>query len=49
MPFYKFGPSDLLVNTIKAHPQFEFVVYDGKIYLNDIPHISGVFDITTHG
>ena len=47
MPFYKFGPSDLLVNTIKAHPQFEFVVYDGKIYLNDMPHISGGQDFSS--
>jgi len=39
----KFGPNDVLKNTMKAHPSCEFFVFDGKIYYNNTPTISGAF------
>jgi len=39
----KFGPNDVLKNTMKAHPSCEFFIFDGKIYYNNTPTISGAF------
>ena len=41
MPYYKFGPNDLLYNQLKAHPQTEFIIYDGASYYNSVPQVSG--------
>lgn len=35
MSYKKFENSDLLYNTIKVKPRFEFKIYNGKIYLNN--------------
>ena len=37
MALKKFGPNDLIVNTIRARPKFEFFVYDATVYYNNTP------------
>jgi hypothetical protein len=41
MPYRKFGENDVFVNTMRAHPQVDFVIFDSKIYYNNIPEQSG--------
>tara|TARA_Y100000592_G_scaffold90581_1_gene149371 strand:- start:462 stop:1709 length:1248 start_codon:yes stop_codon:yes gene_type:complete len=41
MPYRKFGDNDVFVNTMRAHPQVDFLVFDGKAYYNNIPEQSG--------
>ena len=43
MSFRKFGPTDVLLNTMKAHPDCEFFVFNGNIYFNSTPEHSGAF------
>jgi len=42
MSFKKFGDKDVFINTMKAYPQNEFLIYDSKIYWNNIPDQVGV-------
>jgi len=39
--FKKFGANDVVLNTMKAHPQSEFFIYDGVTYYNSTPQQSG--------
>ncbi|MDP6584837.1 MAG: hypothetical protein QF535_09280, partial [Anaerolineales bacterium] len=41
MSIKKFGPKDILANTMRTHPSCEFFIYDGQIYYNNIPYVSG--------
>ncbi len=41
MPYRKFGENDVFVNTMRAHPQVNFAIVDGKLYYNNIPEQSG--------
>ena len=34
MALYKFSPTDILHNQMKAHQKSEFFIYDGKVYYN---------------
>ena len=43
MSLRKFGPTDVLLNTMKAHPECEFVIFNGNIYFNSVPEHSGAF------
>jgi len=43
MPFYKFGPKDILRNRIKTYPDNIFFVHQGNIYYNNRNAISGAF------
>jgi hypothetical protein len=43
MSLRKFGPNDIITNTLKAHPSCEFFIYDSKIYYNNVPARSGAF------
>jgi len=43
MSLKKFGPEDVIVNTMKAHPSCEFFIFDGKTYYNNTPERSGAF------
>jgi len=43
MPYYKFKESDILYNTIKAHPPVKFDIYNRKVYLNNVNFITGAF------
>ena len=41
-----FGPNDIIYNTVKAHPQYDFFIYDRKVYLNDEKLIAGRHNTT---
>jgi len=43
MSLKEFGPNDVILNTMKAHPSCEFFIFDGKIYYNNMPAYSGAF------
>ena len=43
MSLKKFGENDVVLNTMKAYPSCKFFVFDGKIYYNDTPAVSGAF------
>ena len=43
MSLKKFRPNDIIINTMKAHPRCEFFIYNGRVYFNDIPQMSGTF------
>jgi hypothetical protein len=43
MSYKKFNESDIILNSLKAYPNCEFVVFDGNIYYNDRPSQSGAF------
>jgi len=45
MSLKKFGPNDLLINTMKAHPSCEFFIFDSNVYYNNIPHTSGTINL----
>jgi hypothetical protein len=41
MSFKKFERNDLLLNTMKAYPDNEFIIFDSKVFWNSIPDQSG--------
>ena len=41
MAFRKFGPNDVNINTMKAHPKSEFFIYDSCIYYNNQTRLTG--------
>jgi hypothetical protein len=41
MPYFKFGPNDIFHNRIKTYPKTEFVIYDGRVYYNNNPILTG--------
>mgnify|MGYP003651364177 CR=1 FL=1 len=41
--YKKFGSNDVFYNTIKAHPENEFFVYNSTVYYNEQPRIQGAF------
>ena len=43
MPFYEFGPNDILRNRLKTHPDINFVIYDKNVYYNNKTNISGTW------
>ena len=43
MPYYRFKENDLFYNRIKAHPQINFVIYDGLVYYNNRNFEAGSF------
>jgi len=49
MALYKFGPNDVFHNRVKAHPQSEFLVYNGDIYYNNKTAVSGAFTSSIGG
>ena len=52
MPYYKFKPEDLLYNRIKTFPQQNFVIFDGKVYINGFKNSQANFNnvnATTQG
>ena len=40
MSFRKFGPNDIVLNTMRAFPQVRFDIYNTKVYYNNTPHQS---------
>jgi len=47
MSIKKFGPNDVILNTMKTHPSCEFLIYDGRVYYNNQPELSGAFSPQT--
>ena len=43
MSFRKFGPTDIVLNTMRAFPNVNFLIYNSKVYYNNTPHQSGAF------
>ena len=43
MPYYDFKPEDLIYSTIKTNPKFNFVIYNGKVYIDNKLHSKGKF------
>ena len=43
MPFYKFKDNDIYVNTVKTHPQLDFLIYKGTASYNNTPTFQGRF------
>ncbi|QDP62127.1 MAG: hypothetical protein GOVbin1807_126 [Prokaryotic dsDNA virus sp.] len=41
MSHEKFHPDDLFVNTIKAHPELSFTIYNSEVYINNKPNLVG--------
>ena len=41
MSLKKFGDKDVFVNTMRAHPTSQFIIFDGKVIYNHIPELSG--------
>jgi len=41
MPIYKFGQNDIYYNRLITHPKSEFILYDGDVFYNRKPTISG--------
>ena len=41
MSLKKFGPRDIITNTMRTHPSCEFFIVEGNIYHNNTPHVSG--------
>tara|TARA_R100000008_G_scaffold85624_1_gene76048 strand:+ start:1295 stop:2509 length:1215 start_codon:yes stop_codon:yes gene_type:complete len=44
MAFKKFNPEEVLINTIQAYPKCEFFIYNGRIFYNKTPELSGAFN-----
>jgi len=43
MAYKKFKNNDIFYNTLEAHPECDFIIYDSKVYLNSRGSISGAF------
>ena len=41
MSHEKFHPDDLFVNTIKAHPELSFTIYNSEVFINNMPNLVG--------
>lgn len=43
MPYYNFKPQDLIYSTIETNPKFTALIYDGKVYIQNVQHSQGEF------
>jgi len=41
MALRKFGPNEIVLNTMRTYPYVEYMIYDGVVYYNNRPRISG--------
>jgi len=41
MALRKFGPNEIVLNTMRTYPYVEYTIYDGVVYYNNRPRISG--------
>ena len=41
MPYYKFSPNDVFVNTLRTYPTVKFLIYSGSAYHNNRPNLAG--------
>tara|TARA_R110002110_G_scaffold5712_2_gene29245 strand:- start:1635 stop:2939 length:1305 start_codon:yes stop_codon:yes gene_type:complete len=42
MSLKKFTDNDIIINTMRAHPRVEFLIFDSRVFYNSIPEQSGV-------
>ena len=42
MSLKKFSDKDIIINTMRAHPRVEFLIFDSRVFYNSIPEQSGV-------
>jgi len=42
MSLRKFGPDDIILNTMRTYPPVKFFIYSGSIYYNSLPNRSGI-------
>ena len=49
MSFYKFNKEDLLRNTLVAHPEFNFFIYEQQRYINNREALSGTYSDSITG
>ena len=49
MSHKKFGPNDVFVNRVKAHPEWDFFIYNSEIFINSNQNISGTLSDTYKG
>lgn len=43
MSFRKFGPNDIVLNTMRAYPNVNITINESKVYYNNTPHQTGIF------
>ena len=43
MPYYNFRPEDLIYSTIETNPKFNAIIYNGKVYIQNVLHSQGEF------
>ena len=43
MPYYNFRSQDLIYSTIETNPKFSALIYDGKVYIQNVQHSLGEF------
>ena len=41
MALRKFGPNEIVLNTMRTYPHVEYTIYDGVVYYNNTPRMSG--------
>ena len=49
MSHKEFGPNDIFINRVKAHPEWDFFIYNSEIFINNMQNISGSLSDTYKG
>jgi len=49
MSYRKFGPNDVVLNTMRMFPSVNFFIYNTKVYYNNTPHQPGAFGSSVSG
>ena len=49
MSYRKFGPNDIVLNTMRMFPTVNFFIYNTKVYYNNTPHQPGSFGSSVSG
>ena len=49
MSHRNFGPNDVFVNRVKAHPEWDFFIYNSEVFINNNQNISGTLSDTYKG
>ena len=43
MSYFKFGQNDIFYNTIEAHPEYNYYIHSGTVYIDNLQEISGAY------
>ena len=49
MAYKKFKNNDIFYNTLETHPECNFAIYNGSIYLNSKGQITGAYALNVGG